>query len=128
MELGKVIYTSTKNMNCQIFPEGVKKSKFYICVLTDRVLYFPENTSGINDLFGVEDCAGDTERIIFFDDIERVVYPSEDVKIFLWIKRKGNRTIRIYRKSTGKYCDVCVGTPKDTKVVYDLLMKQLGNR
>lgn len=128
VELGNVIYVSDKNLMCQVFPEGSKQSMIYVCVLTDKVLYFPDNPTSFNTEVIVDACdkITDNDRIIPLDDIERIVYPTEDVKIMLWMKRKGNRNMRIYRKSTGKYCDVCIGKPEDTKKVYDLLMTKIG--
>ena len=128
-ELGNVIYVSDKNLMCQVFPEGSKQSMIYICVLTDKVLYFPDNPTAFNTEIIAGACSKitDNNRIIPIDDIDHIVYPTEDVKIMLWMKRKGNRNMRIYRKSTGKYCDVCIGRAEDTKKVYDLLMKQMGN-
>lgn len=126
IELGNIVYVSDKNLMCQVFPEGIKQSMLYICVMTDKGLYFPDSPTTFNNevIAGACEKINDNNRVIPFEDIDRIVYPTEDVKIMLWMKRKGDRNIRIYRKSTGKYCDVCVGRAEDTKKVYNLLVSK----
>ena len=129
VELGNVIYVSDKNLGCKVFPNGAKKSLFYGCVLSDKALYFPNNPNA-EFLAGACEPLTESERLIPFDDIEKVVYPTEDTKVWVGIipiKRKGNAIMRIYRKSVDKYYDINIGMPEDTKKVYDLLMKQMGD-
>lgn len=122
LDLGNVKYVNDEKIACQVFPEGIKKSNFYICVLTEKVLYFQDNqTSPV-----MCEPISDVQRVVQLDDIEKVVYPTEDKKIMLWIKIKGKNIMRIFVKSTGKYFDVRIGTPEETKKVYELLSSLLN--
>lgn len=120
------------NMLTQLFPENVKMGPQCMLYVMEKLIYLPDKSgTGPHNLKYVVANAvtqkassgvSHNERMIPYQDILKAVYPAEDVKIGIF-KRKGDRSIRIYRKSTGKYYDICFGRAQDAKTVYELLRK-----
>ena len=129
---GSVLLVGDK-MLTQIFPEGVKMGPQCILFVMEKLLYLPDKSvAPVTNLKrvvanAVERAASNgvprSERIIPYQDILKADYPAENVRIGIF-RRKGERSIRIHRKSTGKYYDICFGRVQDAKAVYDLLQKK----
>ena len=129
---GKVLLVGDK-MLTQIFPENVKMGPQCLMFVMEKLIYLPDKAAippngsmkrAVSN--AVEQAARNgvsrNERIIPYQDILKMDYPAEDVKIGIF-KRKGNRSIRIHRRSTGKYYDICFGKEKDAQSVYHLLLE-----
>ena len=119
-------------MLTQLFPENVKLGPQCTLVVMEKLIFLPDKTTFHGTTLkqavanAVEQIASSgissNERIIPYQDIRKAEYPAADVKMGL-LKRKGTRSIRIYRKSTGKYYDICFGKDTDAQTVYQLLLK-----
>ena len=101
-------------------------------VVTEKLLWLPFKEKpyivGYKDAIknGVENLVRNkisaNERVVAFDDIEKFIYPSEDVRVGLF-KRSGKRTIRLCRRSTGKCYDLCFNSSKLARKMYDTVTK-----
>ena len=128
---GGVLLVGDKMMT-QLFPENAKMSPQCMLFVMEKLLYLPDKAAVPAATWkralsnAVEQAASRGipchERAIPYCDILKTVYPAEDVRIGIF-KRKGDRSIRIYRKSTGKYYDICFGKSTDAKAVFELLQK-----
>lgn len=128
---GKVLLVGDK-MLTQIFPENVKLGPQCTLLIMEKLIYLPDKTTfqtgSLKRVIAntVEQAASSgvshNERIIPYEDIVKADYPAEDVKVG-FLKRKGNRSIRIHRRSTGKYYDISFGKEKDAQTVYHFLLK-----
>ena len=119
-------------MLTQLFPENAKLGPQCLLIVMENLIFLPDKTTfhGITLKQAVANTVeqiarssiSGNERIIPYQDIQKAEYPAADVKIGL-LKRKGSRSIRIYRKSTGKYYDICFGKETDAQTVYQLLLE-----
>ena len=129
---GKILFND-KKVTFRLFREGVKTSAFCNLLLTEKFILITDmndyNGTDPNELlnvFGMMKRASDgldnNERMIPVDDIEKIVFPAPDVKIFAFLKRKGKYVIRIHRKSTGKYTDIMVDKVSNAEMIHKMLL------
>lgn len=132
-DCGKVTFVS-RGMLCQLFPENQKLGAQCVLFLTEKLLWLPDQnlatrvaldsmiTNSIRQ--AANQSVAQSERVIPLADIQEAVWPAPDVRIGIF-KRKGARSIRITRRSTGRFVDVCFGREQDAQMVCGLLQRAL---